>query len=186
VLQQDVLNLFLANVRTPAERKGDIGAQIAACHIGAERLRSVAAKYGLPRVRQRMDDLQDYAEEMMRAVLSGVAPGEYSGEDFLDDDGINDAPIRIAVKLIFHTPRGHSPRGSRKGKRKERREMVTVDFTGSSPQVAGSVNAVEAIAYSACFYVFRCLLLEDAPAAAGMMPGSWLRYSRHQFRLPGQ
>ena len=47
--------------------------------------------------------------------------------------------------------------------------MVTVDFTGSDPQVEGSVNAVAAITYSACFYVFRCLLAEDVPAAAGLM-----------------
>ncbi len=47
--------------------------------------------------------------------------------------------------------------------------MVTVDFTGSDPQVEGSVNAVEAITYSACFYVFRCLLAEDVPATAGLM-----------------
>jgi N-methylhydantoinase B len=46
---------------------------------------------------------------------------------------------------------------------------VTVDFTGSGPQVRGSINAVEAITYSACFYVFRCLLAEDVPAAAGLM-----------------
>jgi len=47
--------------------------------------------------------------------------------------------------------------------------MVTLDFTGSDPQVEGSINAVEAITYSACFYVFRCLLAEDVPAAAGLM-----------------
>ena len=50
-----------------------------------------------------------------------------------------------------------------------RAHMVTVDFTGSDPQVEGSVNAVAAITYSACFYVFRCLLAEDVPAAAGLM-----------------
>ena len=47
--------------------------------------------------------------------------------------------------------------------------MVTVDFTGSDPQVQGSINAVEAITYSACFYVFRCLLAEDVPATSGLM-----------------
>ena len=47
--------------------------------------------------------------------------------------------------------------------------VVTVDFTGSDPQVEGSVNAVEAITYSACFYVFRCLLSDDVPATAGLM-----------------
>ncbi len=64
-------------------------------------------------------------------------------------------PVRIAVKITI-------PRG---GKAKP----VIVDFTGSSPQVAGSINAVEAITYSACFYVFRCLLRDDVPATAGLM-----------------
>jgi N-methylhydantoinase B len=48
-------------------------------------------------------------------------------------------------------------------------EWVTVDFSGSDPQVEGSINAVEAITYSACFYVFRCLLQQEVPATAGLM-----------------
>jgi N-methylhydantoinase B len=60
-------------------------------------------------------------------------------------------------------------RPARTGKSAALRHLVTVDFTGSDPQVEGSVNAVEAITYSACFYVFRCLLAEDVPATAGLM-----------------
>src|ERR1700738_3140596 len=59
-----------------------------------------------------------------------------------------------------------SPSGSR---RMQQPAPVTIDFTGSDPQVEGSINAVEAITYSACFYVFRCLLAEDVPATAGLM-----------------
>ena len=62
-----------------------------------------------------------------------------------------------------------SPWRSRFRRRRAGKPMVTVDFTGSSPQVAGSINAVDAITFSACFYVFRCLLQEDVPAAAGLM-----------------
>ena len=158
----DVLSLLLANVRTPREREGDLGAQIAACHTGATRLREVCARYRLPRVRRAMRALLDYSEEMMCAFLAQVPRGTFRAEDFLDDDGITDRPIRIAVSIAFHTmPRGTAGRG--------RGSAVTVDFTGSDPQVAGSVNAVEAITYSACFYVFRCLLAEDVPATAGLM-----------------
>jgi len=64
--------------------------------------------------------------------------------------------VRIAVKITF-------PRKSRG------QHFVTVDFTGTAPQVEGSINAVEAITYSACFYVFRCLLREDVPATTGLM-----------------
>ena len=58
---------------------------------------------------------------------------------------------------------------SRQTSRTRSAGSITVDFTGSDPQVEGSINAVEAITYSACFYVFRCLLAEDVPATAGLM-----------------
>jgi N-methylhydantoinase B len=154
--QQDVLRLLLNNVRTPEEREGDLNAQIAACHTGAERLEEIAARYGLARVQQVMQELQDYSEKLMRAFLSKVPRGRYQAEDFLDDDGAGSGPVRIAVTLTFAAASRGKP-------------IVTVDFSGSSPQVAGSINAVDAIAYSACFYVFRCLLQEDVPAAAGLM-----------------
>ncbi|MGH9669288.1 MAG: hydantoinase B/oxoprolinase family protein, partial [Terriglobales bacterium] len=157
----DVLALLLANVRTPREREGDLGAQLAACHTGATRLREVCARYGLPRVRRAMHALLEYSEEMMRAFLKHVPRGTFRAEDFLDDDGITDHPIRIAVTLTFQSPNRPMARW--------RNPLVTVDFTGSDPQVAGSVNAVEAVTYSACFYVFRCLLAEDVPATAGLM-----------------
>lgn len=155
-MQQDVLRLLLNNVRTPEERQGDLNAQIAACHTGATRLREITERYGLPRVRRVMDELQDYSEELMRAFLNKVPPGRYTAEDFLDDDGAGSGPVRIAVTLTIARAAAGKP-------------AATVDFTGSAPQAGGSINAVEAIAYSACFYVFRCVLQEDVPAAAGLM-----------------
>jgi N-methylhydantoinase B len=155
-LQEDIFRLLLNNVRTPEEREGDLNAQIAACHTGAMRLREIVERYGLHRVQLVMDELQDYAEKIMRAFLGKVPQGRYEAEDFLDDDGAGSGPVRIAVALDFHPSSRNKP-------------LVTVDFTGSSPQVAGSINAVEAITYSACFYVFRCLLAEDVPATAGLM-----------------
>ena len=152
----DVLALLLNNVRTPEEREGDLGSQIAACHTGAERLREVCARYGIDRAQRAARELLRYSEELMRAFLRQVPPGTYRAEDFLDNDGVSDKRIRIAVTLTF------KPSASSAA-------AVTVDFTGSGPQVEGSVNAVEAITYSACFYVFRCLLADDVPAAAGLM-----------------
>src|SRR5215469_7094835 len=154
--QQDVLHLLLNNVRTPEEREGDLNAQIAACHTGTVRLHEIVDRYGMPRVSRVMRELQDYSEKIMRAFLSRVPPGRYAAEDFLDDDGAGSGPVRIAVALTFQ-------------KASAGKSLVTVDFTGSSPQVAGSINAVDAITYSACFYIFRCLLAEDVPATAGLM-----------------
>ncbi|HZZ16727.1 MAG TPA: hydantoinase B/oxoprolinase family protein [Candidatus Sulfotelmatobacter sp.] len=163
-MQRDVLQMVLANVRTPEEREGDLGAQIAACSTGSRRLHEICRRYGLARVQRATEALQTYAEQMTRALLKRLPAGEYAAEDFLDNDGITDRPVRVAVTV----------RISKQGKNVQRKKsnfepVVAVDFTGSDPQVEGSINAVEAITYSACFYVFRCLLAEDVPAAAGIM-----------------
>jgi N-methylhydantoinase B len=147
----DILNLLLNNVRTPHERRGDLNAQLAACHSGAARLKEVVARYGLPRAHRAARDLHKYSDQMMRAFLATVPRGTFRAEDFLDNDGVADRPVKIAVKITLAT------------------KTATVDFTGSDPQVEGAINAVEAITFSACFYVFRCLLTEDVPATAGLM-----------------
>src|SRR5712671_4886936 len=157
VMERDVLALLLNNVRTPEEREGDLGAQIAACHTGAERLLEVCVRYGLVRVMRAAQELMEYSERVMRMFLQQVPRGVYQAEDFLDNDGISDKPVKIAVTMKFASQRAATD------------PIVTVDFTGSGPQVEGSVNAVEAITYSACFYVFRCLLADDIPATAGLM-----------------
>jgi len=156
-MQADVLALLLGNVRTPEEREGDLGAQIAACHRGAERLRELCTHYGAARVRWAAKELLAYSEELMRQFLKQIPPGTYWAEDFLDNDGIRDQHVRIAVKISFLSARRHQDKD------------VIVDFSGSDTQVTGSLNAVEAITYSVCFYVFRCLLAGDAPATAGLM-----------------
>jgi len=170
---RDVLALLLNNVRTPDEREGDLGAQIAACHIGAERLHEICGVYGLPRVKRAARELLEYSEEMMRAFLNRVPKGKYRAEDFLDSDGISDKPVKIVAEVTFHSSGGRAQQAAGSTRRRRGRprhtHMVVVDFSGSDPQVEGSINAVEAITYSACFYVFRCLLVEDVPATAGLM-----------------
>src|SRR5246127_653112 len=177
-MDADVLAMLLNNVRTPEEREGDLGAQIAACHTGAERISEVCSRYGVQRARNAAGDLLDYSEELMRAFLQRVPAGEYRAEDFLDGDGVSERPIKIAVwGRVHHAPakRGQgavAPASGYAGATRGRgrpRHIVSVDFTGSDAQVEGSVNAVAAITYSACFYVFRCLLAEDVPAASGLM-----------------
>ncbi len=150
-IDRDVLALVMANVRTPEERQGDLTAQIAACRTGARRLEEIVARYGLREVAAYAGHLLDYSERMMRATLRGIPAGRYVAEDFLDDDGISDAPVRIRVAITV--------RGGR----------ARADFTGSAPECAGSVNAVEAITVSAVYYVFRCLLDEQVPATAGLL-----------------
>ncbi len=150
-LDQGLLRLILANVRTPEERQGDLLAQMMSNRRGAGRLSEVTAKYGLARVHRNVRQLQDYSERMMRAAIRKLPDGVYHFADFLDDDGVSAEPVRIQVAI---TIRGDS---------------ASVDFTGSSPQVAGPVNANYAVAVSATMYVFRCLLAEDVPYTAGLL-----------------
>lgn len=152
-VDRDILSLILHNVRTPWEREGDLAAQIGACRVGERRLLEIVDKYGLDAVNALGGELLDYSDRLMRAELRKMPEGTFTAEDFLDDDGVSKDPIRIAVAITF------SPKDG----------SVAIDFSGSSPQVAGSVNAVYAITYSACFYVLRCLMQEDAPATAGLM-----------------
>jgi len=147
----DLMSLILANVRTGREREGDLTAQIAACRIGERRLIGMVAKYGRGEVGAYGRHLLDYSANMMSLALATIPEGVYRGEDLLDDDGITDNPQRIAVTIRI------------------RRRKAEVDFTGSAPQCAGSVNAVAAITESAVFYVFRCLLDEQVPATSGLM-----------------
>jgi N-methylhydantoinase B len=148
-----VLKMILDNVRTPEEREGDLAAQAGACRVGEIRLQELVTLHGPERVQQLCAELLNYCERLMRAELAQMPRGTFSAEDFLDDDGFGSDPIRIRASITFE-PDSASAR---------------VNFTGSSPQVASSMNAVFAITYSATYYVFRCLLPEDAPANAGLM-----------------
>jgi N-methylhydantoinase B len=177
-MNRDVLAMLLNNVRTPEEREGDLGAQLAACHTGAARLREVCSRYGIDQTKRAAADLLTYSEELMRTFLGTVPVGEYRAEDLLDGDGITDHPVKIAVTVkMWGQPLSAVRRAQidlrsaemQAGAAVPTGPMVTVDFTGSDPQVAGSINAVAAITQSACFYVFRCLLAEDVPATAGLM-----------------
>jgi len=152
-LNQSLLSLILSNVRTPREREGDLTAQIGACRIGVQRVTEMILKYGLERIQANAAALLNHSEALMKAEIERLPQGEFRAEDFLDNDGITDQPVRICVAV--KTEPVHA--------------RVRVDFTGSAAQVAGSLNAVFAITYSAVFYVFRCLLPEEAAPTAGLM-----------------
>jgi len=150
-VNDDVMRLISANVRIPEEREGDLTAQLGAVATGQQRLLEIVERYGFKEADQYASHLINYTGEMMRRVIRDLPDGVYEGEDFLDDDGYTDDPVRIAVRIEI------------KGDR------ATVDFTGSSPQVRGPINAVEAITVSAVYYVFRCLIATNVPASWGIM-----------------
>ena len=150
-LDTDLWELILANVRTPEERRGDIEAQLAANRVGERRLQEMVTKYGTVEIAAYMAELRGYASRMVRARLREISDGRYVYADVLDNDGITDEPIEIYVAIEI------------KGDR------AVVDFTGTAPQVRGSVNAIYAITLSAVFYTFRCLAGADVPANAGCL-----------------
>jgi N-methylhydantoinase B len=153
VVEREVLDWILRSVRTPLEREGDLDAQIGACRVGEQRVLQLVAKYGMAKLAIWGEALLDYSERLVRAELKKMPAGIFDADDWLDDDGVTDEPRRIAVRLRIDPEEG----------------AMDVDFAGSSGQVAGAVNAVRAITLSACFYVLRCLLGEDATATEGIL-----------------
>ena len=150
-LDEDVMRLILANVRSHDERRGDFQAQIGSLKTGATRLLEIVARRGEREAANYATHLIDYSARLMRHAIESIPNGSYEAEDALDDDGVIDREVAIKVRINI--------KGS----------QALVDFTGSAPQVAGPINAVEAITVSAVSYVFRCLLAGDVPASAGLM-----------------
>jgi N-methylhydantoinase B len=147
----DVMRLISANVRLPEERQGDLTAQLGAIATGQNRLLEIVERYGFQEAHLYASRLIAYTGEMMRRVIRQLPDGVYGAEDFLDDDGYSDEPVRIKVNI------------------KIKGDKATVDFSGSAPQVRGPINAVEAKTVSGVYYVFRCLIAADVPASWGIM-----------------
>lgn len=155
VREDGVWRLLLANVRTPAERAGDLAAQLAALDTGERRLREMLHRRGAAEVREAMDALVAYADRLVRAGIGMIPDGDYAAEDALEDDGFGAGPLPIRVRV------------------RVRGDELEADFTGSAPQAAGGVNAVAAITHSCTRYVVRCvveaLLGQPLPAGGGAM-----------------
>jgi N-methylhydantoinase B len=139
VLNVDIEKIILANVRTPDERRGDLGAQLAATLRATDRLKALAQRYGSAELSGYMAEVMDYSERLMRALLADLPDGDGTFEDFCDGDGIpddalgNDAPfwIRMAIK--------------------KRGDRLIVDFAGTDPQVKGPMNAPLSVTASGVF-----------------------------------
>jgi len=162
----DLLTLLLANVRTPEEREGDLTAQIASNRVGERRLRELVSKYGRLDVLRHGRALQDYTERIMRATIKSIPEGVYAFEDTLDDDGFSSRSIRIRVRIRIRHHGSASPAARRPSPPQS--PCAEIDFTGTDPQVEGSVNANYAITLSACLYAFRCLIETDVLYNAGI------------------
>lgn len=147
----DVMKIILSNVRTPEEREGDIIAQIASNKRGIERLKEVVEKYGIKRSLENAKNLIDYTERLLKSFLEKISPGIYTFEDYMDDDGFEKKKIPIKVRVEV------------------KKDSISIDFSGSSHQVKGGINANFAITYSAILYVMKSVIGEDIPVNSGIM-----------------
>jgi N-methylhydantoinase B len=148
-INEGVLALITANTRSPDERLGDLEAQLAAHRAGERRMLALLVEQGVERTAEHAAALLDYSRRMTEATIASVPDGEYYFEDALEGDGQGEFTIPICANI--------SVEGS----------QMTVDFTGSAPQVTGNVNAVEAIVRSATWYCIRLLAEEDIPVNQG-------------------
>jgi N-methylhydantoinase B len=145
----DVFGIFAANIRVPEKTLGDVRAQAAANFLGARRLGELHAKYGTATVDASAAALLDVSEARIRRALEAMPDGDYEGEDFTDDDGVSESPIRIHLVL------------------RKRGDRATIDFAGTAPQVRGNTNCPIATVHAAVYYALVCTLDPHVPPNSG-------------------
>jgi N-methylhydantoinase B len=146
LLTDEVLERFVQATRQPAERRGDLRAQLAAHRLAQRRLEELCARRGHEHVAAAMAELYAYSERMVRAALAGLPDGRGEAEDTVEAvDG--DLPIRCTVEIAG--------------------DEIRIDFAGTAPQYDGNLNCPLAVTKSACYFVVRCLTEPDVPASGG-------------------
>ena len=147
----DMLERVIAqNVRVPDRVLGDLRAQYAACQVGVRELTRLLDRYGRDDARRYLAELLDYAERLTREEIRRWPKGTFHFEDFIDDDGLSDDPIAIRVAVTVHEDR------------------LSVDYTGSAPQVRAAINSTLSYTKSCTYLSVRCALKGDVPNNAGV------------------
>ena len=148
-LDPGVLEELTAPMNNPRQVAADFSAQVAANRSGIEQLQGLAEEMGASGWEQALAEMNDYAERLSRNALEAIPDGVYSFTDWLDDDGFGARDLAVQVRLEVA--------GS----------DVTLDFSGTAGQVRGNVNCPLSVTAAAVLYVFRCLMPEQTPGAAG-------------------
>jgi N-methylhydantoinase B len=150
VLQQDIIDILSANSRVPQSNWGDLNGQLNALDLGEHRLHALLDDYGDETVATALAALSARAETLMRENITALADGTYSYDDFLDNDGVTDTPLRIALDLTITGDR------------------MRLDFSRSAPACDGPLNIARSTSV-ACCYVALKHLFTDVPANAGCL-----------------
>src|SRR3954466_9062352 len=149
-LQQDIIDILAANSRVPQSNWGDLNGQLNALDLGERRLNTLLDEYGEETITAALQALSDRAEKLMRANIAALPDGIYTCDDFLDNDGVTDKPLKIALDLTIAGDR------------------MTLDFSRSAPPCDGPLNIARSTTV-ACCYVALKHLFTDVPANAGCL-----------------
>ncbi|MEM7423913.1 MAG: hydantoinase B/oxoprolinase family protein [Pseudomonadota bacterium] len=149
-LRQDVVDILLANSRLPGSAYGDLMGQIGALDLGERRLGAVLDEFGRDTVAQALLELKARAEALMRAEISALPDGTTSVEDWLDNDGTTDKPLKVALDLTIDG------------------DLLTMDFSRSAPACLGPVNISRSTTIAACYVALKHVF-GDVPANAGVL-----------------
>ena len=151
VLQTDIMDILMLNVRVPEERRGDHNAQIASCRLGVRRFMEVVDVHGLPSVLSAFDEIISRTAMRMRAAITEIPDGVYTFNDFMDADGINTYDIPICLTLTV------------KG------ERIYLNFDGTSPQVKGNINTTMNAVQASVNYALIAALDSEMPSNQGVL-----------------
>jgi N-methylhydantoinase B len=149
-LQNDIVDILAANSRVPQSNWGDLNGQLNALDLGERRFHSLLDDHGEDTVAAAFAALTARAEALMRANIASLPDGTYSCDDFLDNDGITDAPLRIALDLTISGDR------------------MRLDFSRSAPACEGPLNIARSTAIASCYVALKHLFT-DVPANAGCL-----------------
>ena len=149
-LQQDVVNILSANTRVPQSNWGDLNGQLNALDLGERRLHLLLDEYGDDTIAAALAALSDRAEALMRANIEALPDGTYSYDDFLDNDGVTDQPLRIALDLTIAG------------------DAMTLDFSRSAAPCDGPLNIARSTTVASCYVALKHLFT-DVPANGGCL-----------------
>ena len=150
-LARDTLDLLLLNMRLPAERRGDLNAQIASCRLGIQRIEQLILRFGIRLLLDAFEQIIERSRMRIRNAIGALPDGEWSYADMMDDDGV--AAQDVLIKLTI---------------RKTGQGLV-FDFTGSDPQVPGNINLTANAVRSSVCYALKALLDPDMPNNEGVL-----------------
>ena len=150
VLNTDIVDILSSNSRLPNSLYGDMNGQINALDLGKQRLNDLLDHYGEDNIKKALSLLKMRAERMMRDHLSALPNGTISVEDFLDNDGVNDVALKLAVDMTIKD------------------EKLIIDFSRSSPACAGPVNISRSTTIAATYVALKHIFT-DVPANAGVL-----------------